>query len=338
MGGKVVSDDVKNFLYADNVAEMQEALELAAMSSDATDETLVKRSALGEVTHFAKIDATTSDISGPAILATNEYGGYGVMGVSTGGFGGGSGVRGHSDNGYGVYGYDEQGGVGVRAHSETGTAIVGQSTSGDLMNLGDKFIVANGGDTTLTGNLSVVGRISTYDVNAAIYTYGSNAPIFTSGMYASIYTTGIDAAIFTNGINAPVFTSGDNASIYTTGSNAPIFTSGMYASIYTILGDIKSGGGIFTNSLSASRTITAGHDTGDKNINNPTGSVNFAPLSTSLVVTNSLCKTTSLVQPFIMTNDATAANPKAVPSNGSFTLYLGTAPTAETRVGFVLWN
>jgi len=86
------------------------------------------------------------------------------------------------------------------------------------------------------------------------------------------------------------------------------------------------------------KTITAAATTGAQTIDKASGSVNFAAAATSLVVTNSLCTTSSVINCTIATNDATAANVKAVAAAGSFTIYLGIAPTAETRVNFLITN
>ena len=86
------------------------------------------------------------------------------------------------------------------------------------------------------------------------------------------------------------------------------------------------------------KTITAAATTGAQTINKSSGSVNFAAAATSLVVTNSLCTTSSVIHCTIATNDATAADIKVVAASGSFTIYLGVAPTAETRVNFLLTN
>ena len=90
--------------------------------------------------------------------------------------------------------------------------------------------------------------------------------------------------------------------------------------------------------LKLTKTITAAATTGAQTINKTSGSVNFAAAATSLVVTNSMCATSSVIHCTIATNDATAANVKAVAGAGSFTIYLTTAPTAETRVNFLLTN
>ena len=86
------------------------------------------------------------------------------------------------------------------------------------------------------------------------------------------------------------------------------------------------------------KTITAAATTGAQTINKSSGSVNFAAAATSLVVTNTLCTTSSVIHCTIATNDATAADVKAVAGTGSFTIYLGIGPTAETRVNFLLTN
>ena len=89
--------------------------------------------------------------------------------------------------------------------------------------------------------------------------------------------------------------------------------------------------------LNLGKTITAAATTGAQTINKSSGSVNFAAAATSLVVTNSLVTTSSVIHCTIATNDATAADLKAVAAAGSFTIYM-TAPTAETRVNFFLTN
>lgn len=88
----------------------------------------------------------------------------------------------------------------------------------------------------------------------------------------------------------------------------------------------------------ADQTLTGGGTTGDQTIDKSMGSVNFAGAATSLTVTCNLCSTSSLVFCFILTNDATAVLKNVVPGSGSFVITMATAPTAETRVGFVVFN
>lgn len=95
---------------------------------------------------------------------------------------------------------------------------------------------------------------------------------------------------------------------------------------------------VFAKSFSGDKTITAGGTTGARTINNPIGSVNFAAAASSLVVTNSLVTANSIIIAIIQTNDSTFTSVKAVPASGSFTLYANAPATAETRVGFVVFN
>jgi len=93
-----------------------------------------------------------------------------------------------------------------------------------------------------------------------------------------------------------------------------------------------------SSSLNLPKTITASGTTGAQTINKPSGSVNFAAAATSLVVTNSLCTTSSVILVSIATNDTTATGIRVVAAAGSFTIYMLTAPTSECRVNFLLTN
>lgn len=85
-------------------------------------------------------------------------------------------------------------------------------------------------------------------------------------------------------------------------------------------------------------TNTAGGTTGAQTINKASGTVNFAASAVTLVVTNSLVTTSSLVFCTIRTNDTTAIIKNVVPAAGSFTILLDAAATAETSVGFLVIN
>jgi hypothetical protein len=84
------------------------------------------------------------------------------------------------------------------------------------------------------------------------------------------------------------------------------------------------------------RTITAAATTGAQEINKSSGSVNFAAGATSLVVTNSLVTTNSVIFVTVATNDATFKSAQAVAASGSFTIFADAAATAETRVNFIV--
>lgn len=85
-------------------------------------------------------------------------------------------------------------------------------------------------------------------------------------------------------------------------------------------------------------TITAGGTTGDQTINKSAGSVNIAAGQSSIVVTCDKCTTSSFVFPIVATNDATATIKNCTAANGSFTIRLTAAATAETRVNFWVLN
>jgi hypothetical protein len=85
-------------------------------------------------------------------------------------------------------------------------------------------------------------------------------------------------------------------------------------------------------------TNTAAGTTGAQTINRPSGTVNFAAGATSLVVTNSLCSTSSIVFAVVRTNDTTADIKNVEPGAGQFTIRLNAAATAETSVGFFIIN
>lgn len=91
------------------------------------------------------------------------------------------------------------------------------------------------------------------------------------------------------------------------------------------------------DALEIGKTITPGGTTGARTINERSGTVNFAPAATTLVVTNSLVTADSLVFLVLRTADATAVLDSAVPTAGSFTIRMSVAPTSETSVGFVIF-
>ncbi len=96
---------------------------------------------------------------------------------------------------------------------------------------------------------------------------------------------------------------------------------------------------IFTvGPIALSRTLTPAGTTGNQTINKLAGTVNMAAGSSVLVVTNSFADANSLIFCSIRTNDATAQIKNVVPGDGFFTITLSAAATAETSIGFVLFN
>lgn len=116
------------------------------------------------------------------------------------------------------------------------------------------------------------------------------------------------------------------------GAQPIIFQTGTLGSEVERL-RISSGSGV-----SLERTITAAGTTGAQTINKMSGTVNFAAGASTLVVTNSLVGTSSIVYCVVRTNDTTATIKNVVPAAGSFTITLSAAATAETSVGFFVTN
>jgi len=90
--------------------------------------------------------------------------------------------------------------------------------------------------------------------------------------------------------------------------------------------------------LQLSKTVTTAGTVGAQTIDKTTGSVNFAAAAASLVVTNSLVTTASVIIATVGTNDATMKSVLVVATAGSFTIYANVAATAETRVNFHVTN
>jgi len=93
-----------------------------------------------------------------------------------------------------------------------------------------------------------------------------------------------------------------------------------------------------TSDVQVSKTITAAGTTGAQTIDKTAGTVNFASAATSLVVTNSLVTANSIIIATVGTNDTTMKSVQAVAGSGSFTLFPNAAPSAETRVNFIVIN
>jgi hypothetical protein len=85
-------------------------------------------------------------------------------------------------------------------------------------------------------------------------------------------------------------------------------------------------------------TVAPTGTTGAQTINTLAGSVNFAAAASSLVVTNSLVSTDSVILATVATNDATMKTALCVAAAGSFTIHANAAATAETRVNFLVIN
>ena len=95
---------------------------------------------------------------------------------------------------------------------------------------------------------------------------------------------------------------------------------------------------IFAADVQFNKTITATGTNGAQTINKTAGSVNFAAGASSLVVTNSLVTTSSVIICTLGTNDTTMKSVSATAAAGSFTINSNAAATAATRVNFIVIN
>jgi hypothetical protein len=118
--------------------------------------------------------------------------------------------------------------------------------------------------------------------------------------------------------------------------------SGESPSAANIVNKDGAGGTTFTvrvdGGITFNKTLTAAGTTGDRTINRPMFSVNFAAAASSLTVTNSLISTTSVLTCQVQTNDSTLKSVVAVPGSGSVVLTGNAAATAETVVACVVFN
>ena len=173
-------------------------------------------------------------------------------------------------------------------------------------------------------------------------TLGTDDSIWSSPHSLYFYMVDADAA-FSLGPGTNTFAGGPSTSS-TTGSVIASNGLGVTGAAYfnngiSVGGTAAVSGAMYANGdFVMTKTITAAGTTGAQTINKNSGTVRFAALATSLVVTNSLCTTSSIITGNLTTNDATAILGAIVPGSGSFTIYMKTAPTAETGVCFRLTN
>jgi len=113
-----------------------------------------------------------------------------------------------------------------------------------------------------------------------------------------------------------------------TATNLGLFTNDGFGNIEALR--LTERGGIQLPS-----TITATGTTGAQTINKSAGRVNIAAGGTSVVVTNSIVSSTSIILAVAATNDSTARVTSVVPANGSFTINT-VACTAETAFNFLV--
>ena len=188
---------------------------------------------------------------------------------------------------------------------------------------------------TQNGSLTISNAMSAFSYTGnTTYTGGTAGNNATSGA-TNIFTTSqtvnpTSGTLTWTGVNiAPTINQTGGANGITRGLyiNPTLTAAADFRAIETTGGKV----------VFAATNTTAG-TTGNVTINRTSGTCNFAAAASSLVVTNNLVTTASIVFAVVRTNDTTATIKNVVPAAGSFTIRLEVAATAETSVGFFVIN
>lgn len=196
-----------------------------------------------------------------------------------------------------------------------------------------------------TGNVTIAGATANGRL-AVLGAANSNAGYFKGdATTGQSYGIGIEAGTNSTDYALKVASQGGGVEYFKVRGDGIVSASNTTEATTGGAGSLTTAGGIYVakkvvamGGLLVDKTVTAGGTTGAQTINKPAGTVNFAAAATSLVVTNSLVTTSSIIICTVGTNDATMQSVQAVAGSGSFTLYPNAAPTAETRVNFFIVN
>ena len=237
-------------------------------------------------------------------------------------------------------------GTGTIAVSSGGTGTSTIPTNGQILigNSSGTYTVANltagAGLFRTNGSGALTVGISNTGVTAGSYGSASSVTTVTVNAQGQLTLAG-NAAI---AIAASQITSG-TVSVAQGGTGIATLTAnripyGNGTSAFQSSANLTYDGSVFTAKadIVVDKTITSSGTTGAQTINKTAGSVNFAIAATSLVVTNSLVTTSSIILATVATNDATMKSVLIVASAGSFTIFANAAATGQTRVNFLVLN
>lgn len=210
---------------------------------------------------------------------------------------------------------------------------IGRSTSELQFVLADNSAFTNTTGAQYTANIPSLAASPTPGVRLVNPTAATNGTQQYSPLirweaqgYKTDATAGSRAVIFQAGVQ-PVQGTANPSGLWKLQSS---IAGGAYSDLFTV----SSAG-----DLAVGKTITPAGTTGAQTINKPTGSVNLAAMASSLVVTNSLVTTSSVVQCTVSTNQDETTSAIAIPSNGSFTIYpKPNVPDVEVKVFFTITN
>lgn len=233
--------------------------------------------------------------------------------------------------------YLRSGGVGTAPLWSTLT-LPNTSVVGDLLFCASANVITSLADVA-TGNALISGGVGVVPAWGKITSSHVNNTIATVAGGANSNITQFDGQItFTDDvfINDLISLFGEvhDASDFA-GNAGDILTSTGTGTQWTTQIIVDTIG--INTTLSAEGTITAGGSTGNKTINQTCGTVRIAASGTSVIVTNSLCTTSSRVLATCSNNDATAIVKNVVTTTGSFTINI-VAATGEVEISWFLFN
>lgn len=171
------------------------------------------------------------------------------------------------------------------------------------------------GKVTLSHTTGIAGD----GANSNISSFVNDVSFSGEGIFAS-------AAEFQGVVRDATAFEGNSSDLLTSTGTGTAWSSQIFLSTLQI-----------NTALSTSGTITAPGSTGNKTINKMSGTVRIAAAGTSVIVTNSLCTTSSRVMAVASTNDATCVVKNVVTTTGSFTITTASA-TGETEISWWLIN
>jgi hypothetical protein len=228
------------------------------------------------------------------------------------------------------------GGTGTNVIPTNGQLLIGNFAGAYTV----AYLTANNGLFSTVGDGTLAVGISDTGVTAGAYGSASSVTTLTVNAKGQLTVAGsvaiaIAATQITSG-TLPVARGGTGLAALT--ANRIPYGNGTAA--FQSSANLTYDGSIFTAkaNIVVNKTITTAGTTGAQTINQTSGSVNFAIAATSLVVTNNLVTTSSVILATVASNDATIKSVQAVAAAGSFTLYANAAATAETRVNFLVLN
>ena len=229
----------------------------------------------------------------------------------------------------------EFGGTGITQIPAAGQLLIGNGVDYTLNTL-----TAGTGLTITSVAGSITPSITNTGVSAGAYGSASSVTTLTVNAQGQLTLVGsvaiaIAASQITSGILSVA--RGGTGLATLTANRIPY---GNGAAAFQSSANLTYDGSVFTvkSDIVVNKTITASGTTGAQTIDKTAGSVNFAIAATSLVVTNSLVTTSSIILATVASNDTTMKSVQAVAAAGSFTLYANAAATAETRVNFLVLN